>query len=106
MASNTLPGSAQVRVVFDGGNQTLAVAAAGSASRPLPGALVAALVLTTSTAALNIYDNAAGDASGTQIGVVPSGTAVGTLIRFTMPASLGISARGQAGSPGVTLALI
>jgi hypothetical protein len=68
--------------------------------------LVKILVTTAATAvaALTIFDNAT-TASGTIIGVVPIGTAVGTLLVFDMPASNGIVVGQQAGFTGGPLTI-
>lgn len=86
------------------GNKTLPIAAAGSANvKANPGFLVRVLITTAGTAALTFYDNAAGAALGTVIGVTPATTSVGQMYEFQMPALIGISAVGGAGSPGVTV---
>jgi hypothetical protein len=54
------------------------------------GRLVSVLVTTIGSGTSIIYDNASA-ASGTIIGVVPGGTAVGTVLVFAAPAALGIT---------------
>lgn len=52
---------------------------------------------------ITFYDNASA-ASGTIIGIVPSGATVGQYFPFNMPAVNGITASGNANNPAVTVA--
>jgi hypothetical protein len=81
------------------------VGAANVVIKNAAGQLSTILVTSTSTAALQIFDNAA-TASGTVIGIVPSGTAVGTTLTPLMPAANGITAGQVAGSAAVTVGYI
>lgn len=57
-----------------------------------PGRLLKVSVTTaTASAAVTIYDNAAGAASGTILLVIPSGTAAGTTYDVNLPAAAGIT---------------
>jgi hypothetical protein len=87
-----------------GGQSTVAVAAAGSANvKATPGRLCRVVITVAGTASLTLYDNAAGNSTGTIIGITPAVTSVGQVYDFNMPAAVGISAVGGAGSPGVTI---
>lgn len=87
-----------------GGKQTTAIASAGSANvKASPGRLFRVLITAAGTASLTFYDNAAGGATGTIIGVTPPATTVGQIYDFQLPAAVGISAVGGAGTPGVTV---
>jgi hypothetical protein len=92
-----------------GGTLTTAIAAGASSAavKAAPGRLCKALVTTAGTATDNItiYDNASA-ASGTVIGIIPGGTAVGTMIEFNMPAANGIYAVNVASGPAVTLSYV
>jgi len=88
----------------DGGQVAVAVAAAGSANvKASPGRLCNLLVTVAGTASLILYDNAAGGATGTIIGITPATTTVGQILELNIPAAVGISAIGGVGSPGVTI---
>lgn len=87
-----------------GGQATVAIAAAGSANvKASAGRLARVLITVAGTASLTFYDNAAGGATGTVIGITPAVTSVGQVLDFSIPAAVGISAVGGAGSPGVTV---
>ena len=87
-----------------GGQQTVAVAAAGSANvKASPGRLCRVLITTAGTAPITFYDNAAGNSTGTIIGVTPAISPITTVYDFNLPAAVGISAVGGAGSPAVTI---
>lgn len=67
------------------------------------GYLGGALVTTAGTStAMTFYDNATA-ASGTILGIVPSGATVGQFFPFNMPAKNGITASGSATNPAVTV---
>lgn len=87
-----------------GGRLTTAIAAAGSANvKAAPGRLARVLITVAGTASITFYDNAAGNSTGTIIGITPATTTIGTVYDFQTPALAGISAVGGAGSPGVTV---
>lgn len=87
-----------------GGTTTVAVAAAGSANvKSAPGRLCRVLVTVAGTVSLTFYDNATGAATGTIIGITPATTTVGQVLDFNLPAAVGISCVGAAGTPGVTI---
>lgn len=69
------------------------------------GQLVSVLVTTTGTNPMQIFDNALAG-SGTIIGALPASPAVGTLYTFTMPAANGITVKGNAANPGVTISYL
>ena len=81
----------------------IASAAATTVIKGAPGRVVNVLVTTagTSTDNATIYDNTAG--SGTILGVVLGGTAVGTQITIDMPAANGITVVNVASGPAFTL---
>lgn len=88
-----------------GGSATVAIAAAKSAVtvvKASAGRLCRVLVQTAvATNAVLVYDNATA-ASGTVIGVIPVGAAVGSY-DFEMPASNGITVGGNATNPAMTV---
>lgn len=87
-----------------GGQQTVAIAAAGSANiKTTPGRLCNVLITTAGTVPITFYDNALGNSTGTIIGVTPATSPIATIYSFNIPAALGISAVGGAGSPAVTV---
>lgn len=79
--------------------------AAGTATNTIiagnGGMLASVLVTQTGTADLVIYDNPT-DASGTIIGLIPANAPVG-LYTFHTPAQIGITVKGDANAPGVTI---
>lgn len=87
-----------------GGQSTVAVAAAGSANvKASAGRLCRVVITVAGTASITFYDNAAGNSTGTIIGITPVTTTVGQVFDFSIPAASGISAVGGVGSPGVTV---
>lgn len=93
--ANGFPVNATTNIVVVGGVGTTVV-------KPGPGRLAAAVVTgATSTGALTFYDNTA--ASGTVIAVVPTGATTGARYPFDVPAAIGITAVGAAGSAAVTV---
>ncbi len=87
-----------------GGTLTATAAAAGTTPiKASAGRLCKVLVTTLGTAQLTFYNNASA-ASGTIIGIVPANTALGTIIVFDMPASLGITGDYLTNSPATTTA--
>lgn len=96
-------GSLKTNSAVDGVS-TVAIAAGASANvKASPGRLCRLLVTVAGTVSITLYDNAAGGATGTIIGIVPAATAIGQIYEFNLPAAVGISAVGAAGSPGVTI---
>lgn len=67
------------------------------------GRLWSAVVTTTGTAGLDIYDNASGH-TGTKLLSIPANAAVGTIYNFTngAPAANGITSNGVLNCPSVT----
>lgn len=68
------------------------------------GRLWSAVVTTTGTAGLDIYDNAS-TGSGTKLLSIPANATVGTVYNFTngTPAANGITSNGVANCPAVTI---
>lgn len=96
---------------FAGGTQNVSVGAAGATTagtgklKAAPGVLCKAQVTAAGngSVALLIYDNTAGDNSGTVIGVIKAAAAVGDQYTFDMPALVGISIPAQTNAPTITL---
>jgi hypothetical protein len=91
--------------VSDGGMQTAAIAAGTATDTTVkagPGRLCRVLVTTTGTNAMQIFDNASGH-SGTILGALPANPTVGQVYSFQMPAQSGITVKGDANNPGVTI---
>lgn len=92
-----------------GGDLTVAlsnaqVIAGVAAIRGFQGRLCKVLVTTVIGAnPINFFDGLT--ATGTIIGIVPAATAVGTVITFDMPYSIGLSTAAAAGGGAVTLSL-
>lgn len=94
--------------------QTVTVAYGGTTATGVPsnsgvtvvkasaGRLASAIVTTSGTTQLNIYDNAS-QASGTIIGAVPANAAVGSVYAFNAPAQQGIVANSVASCCSVTI---
>lgn len=92
-------------LVTDGGTDVVAVAA-GTATdtvvKATPGRLCRVLVTTTGTNPMTIHDDSdSGD--GTVIGCLPASPAVGATYVFGLPATSGITVKGHASNPGVTI---
>jgi hypothetical protein len=91
--------------VTTGGTNTVAIAA-GTATdtvvHALTGRLCRVLVTTTGTNPLQIFDNAS-TSSGTIIGCLPASPTVGTTYDFNLPAANGITVKGNAANPAVTI---
>ena len=113
LAGNSgVPASVQVdlhgNVVAPGGSATVAIAAGSATSTSVVKAAsgrlcrVIATGVAASTAALTFYDNASA-ASGTIIGIIPTGTNPGQSFDIQMPASNGITAGLLSGSAAVTV---
>lgn len=97
-------------ILFTSGGTLTAVIAAGASSAAIkaaPGRVCRAVVTTagTSTDNITIYDNASAG-SGTILGIILGGTAVGTAIDIQMPAANGIWAVNVSGGPAVTLSYV
>jgi hypothetical protein len=102
------------RFTFDGfgnlkissaGSQTAPIAASKSTDTVIkgtPGRLATIIVTTTGSHQMDIYDNATTGA-GTIIGSVPANATVGSQFTADMPAAAGITAKGNAANPGVTV---
>lgn len=89
----------------EGGTTTVAVAAGTAADtvvKAAPGRLCRILVTATGTNPLQVVDNAT-VGSGTVIGCLPASPVVGTTYTFNFPASNGITVKGSASNPGVTI---
>lgn len=69
------------------------------------GILCTAVVTTTGTAALSIYDNASTN-SGTILLTIPASAAVGSVYSVNMPAANGITSGGVTNCPGVTISYV
>jgi hypothetical protein len=88
-----------------GGVATAAVAAGTAADTvisPAPGRLCKVLVTTLGTNAMQIFDNASAG-SGRIIGQLAASAPVGTLLELSIPAALGITVKGSAQNPAVTI---
>lgn len=74
------------------------IAAGNVVVRPNAGTLYTVLVTTTTTVAqaITFVDSTTG-AGGTVIGIIPGGTAAGTIFSLNMPAILGIAIQQNAG---------
>jgi len=91
--------------VTSGGTNTLAIAAATATDtvvKGYKGRLCRVLVTATGTNPLQIFDNASA-ATGTIIGALPASPAVGAVYDFNLPAANGITVKGNAANPGVTI---
>ena len=89
----------------ENGTTTTAIAAGVATDTVLKaakGVLCRILVTTTGTNPLQIFDNASAG-SGKVIGCLPASPAVGTSVEFIMPAANGITVKGNAANPGVTI---
>ena len=86
-------------------SQVRAIAAGASSDTVVKASedrLVRVLVTTTGTNPMQIFDTASAG-SGTTIGCLPATPAVGTSYLFDMPASAGITVKGHASNPAVTI---
>jgi hypothetical protein len=96
---------AKIGITLNDGDQN-AVIAAGTTSDTAINAGAAflshVLVTATGTNQMDFYDNASAG-SGNIIGIIPASTAVGTIIPCKAPCALGITAKGNAANPGVTV---
>jgi hypothetical protein len=68
----------------------------------VPARLCRVIVTATGTAPTQIFDNPAAG-SGMVIGIIPTATAVGTVLDFSMPAATGITVKGLATNHGFTV---
>lgn len=70
-----------------------------------PGRLFQLTILTAGTAALTVWDNASGAASGTRLFAIPANAPLGTTYLYTsIPVSNGIFVAGGANTPSVGVA--
>ena len=91
--------------VTDGGSSIKAVAAGTSGDtvvKATPGRICRILITTTGTNPMQVFDNASAG-SGTIIACLPASPTVGTTYVFGLPASAGITVKGHASNPGVTI---
>ncbi|MCW2900938.1 MAG: hypothetical protein JWO67_3203 [Streptosporangiaceae bacterium] len=87
--------------VYGAATANVPAGAATTVIKSRPGRLVSVLVTAAGTVVTTFYDNTAG--SGLVIGVVPANAAVGSTYPIQMPATIGITAVGSAGSPQLTV---
>lgn len=93
--------------VSDGGRAATAIAAGVATDTVIkasPGRLCRILVTTAGANALLVYDNATAG-SGTVIGALAAAAAAG-IYDFQMPASAGITVKGNAANPAVTISYL
>lgn len=95
-----------IQGLTDGGSATNVAHTAGKATDTVVKAAAAMLcnilVTATGTTDLEIYDNASAG-SGSMVAVVPANTPKGTLIKAQMPCANGITTKGAANTPAVTI---
>lgn len=93
-----------VQVCADANAATAVAASTGTDTviKGSKGILVSALVTAAGTTDMEIYNHASAG-SGTMIGIIPANAPKGSLFRFQMPASAGITVKGNSGNPGVTI---
>ena len=73
--------------------------------KPAPGRVLKVVVTTaTASAAVTVYDNATGAASGTPLLVIPAATAAGTIYDVQLPALAGISVVSTGATGNITVA--
>lgn len=91
----------------DGGQTTAIAAATGTDTvvKDSPGKLCRVLITTAGTAAVEIYDHAS-SATGTKIGHIAASAAAGTVATFMMPAANGITVKGSANLPAMTISYL
>lgn len=90
---------------LSGGLQTVAIAAGTTADTTIkaaPGRLCKILIVSSGTAALQIFDNASGH-TGVCIAYVAANAAAGTLVDVQFPAAAGITVQGNSNNPAVTI---
>lgn len=107
MAFNADKRGYQVVNPASGGYQTTAVAAGVSSDTVISaaaGKICRILVTTTGTNPLQVYDNATAG-SGLIIAALPASPAIG-IYDFQMPAANGITVKGNAANPAVTIGWI
>lgn len=91
--------------ISSAGSQTAPIAASKSTDTVIkgtPGRLATIIVTTVGTVQMNFYDNASAG-SGTIIGSIPANAPVGSQFVADMPAANGITAKGNASNPAVTV---
>ena len=94
-----------VDLTSTGGRSVTAVAASTATDTVIKasaGRLCRVLVTTTGTNPMQIFDNASAG-SGTIIGALPASPAVGSVYDFNLPAANGITVKGSASNPAVTI---
>jgi hypothetical protein len=90
---------------LDASTATVAIASGHTADtvvKASAGRLARVLVTTTNTTAMQIFDNASAG-SGKVIGYIPANPTAGNVYTFHMPAALGVTVKGDANNPGVTV---
>ncbi len=90
------------------GGQTTAIAAATATDtvvKAAPGKLCRVLITTSGTAAVEIFDHATAG-SGKKIGHIAANAAAGTVATFMMPAANGITVKGDANLPAMTISYL
>jgi hypothetical protein len=97
-------------VAQDGVSPIAAAAVAGAAAAdtvisPNPGRLCSVLVTVVGANPMQIFDNASAG-SGKIIGALAASAPVGTSVIFNMPAANGITVKGSATNPGVTVSYL
>src|SRR5689334_10863921 len=98
--------SAHAQVISLGGAATSAVAAGASSAsviKATAGLLARVLVTTVGTNGMEIYDNASAG-TGTMVGFIPANSPAGSVFDFHMPCANGITVKGNAANPAVTIA--
>lgn len=99
------PGSCNEKIMGIGQSTfVVPTATAGTIIKAAAGRLCRVLVQANmATTPLTFYDNAAGTATGTIIGVIPVTATAGQTFDFQMPANAGISAVGGTGQTQCTV---
>lgn len=99
--------SASYQFVVTGGETTVSVPAnaADVVVKATPGRLVKVLVTTVGANPMQIFDNATAG-TGTIVGCFAASAVVGTSAEFNMPCANGITIKGSATNPVVTVSYI
>jgi len=84
---------------------TVAAGAGDAVVKSSCGRLCKALVTSVGSGQATIYDSA-GAPSGTVIGIIPAGAALGAIFDFGIPASAGIVVANAAGGPALTVSFV
>ena len=90
-----IAGTATTAITAGKATDTVVKAAAGF--------LCSVLVTTSGTNAMEFYDNATAG-SGTIIGIIPANTPAGEIVAINFPGANGVTAKGNANNPAVTVA--